>query len=328
VIVIDRGGIGAGMTARTTAHLATELDDFYSELINVRGEDEARIYHDSQVAAVNRIEAICRDEGIDADFERVDGYLFAPADKPQSELEEEYEACRRSASTSNGPIARPCPASTPAARCASPTRAGSTRPNICAGSLRRSRRAAGAFTRTRSHVGDEEKDGGVEITTEAGSGDPRQRRRVRDQFADQRQGRDPHQADPDRTYVVAGRVPKGSVADALVWDTYDAIIMSASSRSANRGPADRRRRRPQTGEMPRHRAADRRARGLDAQSIIQLHPRRVSLVGQVLEPVDFMPFSAATPGTPTSTFTPAISGMGSPTASREPDHHAADHRRA
>src|SRR3712207_7117007 len=33
VIVIDRGGIGNGMTARTTAHLATELDDFYSELI-------------------------------------------------------------------------------------------------------------------------------------------------------------------------------------------------------------------------------------------------------------------------------------------------------
>ena len=56
VIVIDRGRIGRGMTARTTAHLATELDDFYSELIRVRGEDEARLYHDSQVAAVNRIE--------------------------------------------------------------------------------------------------------------------------------------------------------------------------------------------------------------------------------------------------------------------------------
>src|SRR5918998_4818179 len=77
VIVIDRGKIGYGMTARTTAHLATELDDLYSELIRVRGEDEARLYHDSQVSAVNRIEAICRDEGIDADFRRLDGYLFA-----------------------------------------------------------------------------------------------------------------------------------------------------------------------------------------------------------------------------------------------------------
>ena len=55
VVVIDRGRIGMGMTARTTAHLATELDDFYSELIRTRGEDEARLHHDSQVAAVNRI---------------------------------------------------------------------------------------------------------------------------------------------------------------------------------------------------------------------------------------------------------------------------------
>src|SRR5690606_24011519 len=75
VTVIDRGRIGGGMTARTTAHLASALDDYYSELIKVRGADEARLYHDSQVAAINRIEAICRDEAIDADFYRVDGFL-------------------------------------------------------------------------------------------------------------------------------------------------------------------------------------------------------------------------------------------------------------
>jgi glycine/D-amino acid oxidase-like deaminating enzyme len=32
VIVIDRDRIGCGMTARTTAHLATELDDFLAGL--------------------------------------------------------------------------------------------------------------------------------------------------------------------------------------------------------------------------------------------------------------------------------------------------------
>src|SRR3712207_260759 len=83
------------MTARTTAHLATELDDFYSELISVRGEDEARLYHDSQVAAVNRIEAICRDEGIDADFARLDGYLFPAEESHVADLREEFDACRR-----------------------------------------------------------------------------------------------------------------------------------------------------------------------------------------------------------------------------------------
>src|SRR5205814_28881 len=93
VIVIDRGRIGCGMTARTTAHLATELDDFYSELTRVRGENEARIYYDSQVAAVNRIEAICRDEGNDADFARVDGFLFPAEEGHRADLEEEYQAC-------------------------------------------------------------------------------------------------------------------------------------------------------------------------------------------------------------------------------------------
>src|SRR5947208_3159006 len=87
VIVIDRGRIGRGMTARTTAHLSSELDDFYSELIRVRGEDEARIYYDSQVAAVNRIEAICREERIDADFARGDGFLFAAEESHREGLE-------------------------------------------------------------------------------------------------------------------------------------------------------------------------------------------------------------------------------------------------
>ncbi|MFL6766716.1 MAG: FAD-dependent oxidoreductase, partial [Sphingomicrobium sp.] len=62
VIVIDRQDITGGMTARTTAHLVTEIDDRYFDLIKVVGEDKARLYHESQVAAINRIEAICQDE--------------------------------------------------------------------------------------------------------------------------------------------------------------------------------------------------------------------------------------------------------------------------
>src|SRR3712207_572657 len=64
VVVIDRGGIGNGMTARTTAHLATELDDFYSELISVRGEDEARLYHDRSEEHTSELQSrqylVCR----------------------------------------------------------------------------------------------------------------------------------------------------------------------------------------------------------------------------------------------------------------------------
>ena len=77
VIVIDRGDITGGMTARTTAHLVSEIDDRYFDLIKAVGEEHARLYHESQVAAINRIEPVCEDEGIDADFARLPGYLVA-----------------------------------------------------------------------------------------------------------------------------------------------------------------------------------------------------------------------------------------------------------
>ncbi|TIQ65092.1 MAG: FAD-binding oxidoreductase, partial [Mesorhizobium sp.] len=38
VAVLDRGRIGSGMTARTTAHLSSVCDDYFSELIKLRGE--------------------------------------------------------------------------------------------------------------------------------------------------------------------------------------------------------------------------------------------------------------------------------------------------
>ena len=87
VVVIDRGPIGGGMTARTTAHLVTQLDDYYHELIRARGQHDAHLCYESQVTAINRIEAICLQEAIGADLARIDGYLFAAEPGHQSDLE-------------------------------------------------------------------------------------------------------------------------------------------------------------------------------------------------------------------------------------------------
>src|SRR5947209_18622212 len=51
VMVIDRGPIAGGMTARTTAHLASALDDRYHEFISLRGEEEAGQLYQSLVAS-------------------------------------------------------------------------------------------------------------------------------------------------------------------------------------------------------------------------------------------------------------------------------------
>ena len=58
VIVLDRGAIGGGMTSRTSAHLTSNIDDLYQELIRLRGEDEARAYFKARLAAIDRIEEI------------------------------------------------------------------------------------------------------------------------------------------------------------------------------------------------------------------------------------------------------------------------------
>jgi len=71
------------------------VDDRYHWIEHVHGKEGARIVAQSHSAAVDRIEAIVREEGIDCDFERLDGYLFVPPGDPQDELKREFEAAVR-----------------------------------------------------------------------------------------------------------------------------------------------------------------------------------------------------------------------------------------
>lgn len=94
VIVIDRGSIAGGMTARTSAHLAPLCDDLMSEMQKIKGEDQSKLFYESQAAAVDRIEEIQKREGIDCDFRRLDGYLFQGDDMPADVIDEELGAVR------------------------------------------------------------------------------------------------------------------------------------------------------------------------------------------------------------------------------------------
>jgi glycine/D-amino acid oxidase-like deaminating enzyme/nitrite reductase/ring-hydroxylating ferredoxin subunit len=95
VTVVDRGPIGGGMTARTSAHLSYEIDDTYAELIRKHGERAAKLYFESQKAAVDRIEEICAGERIACDFARLDLFVFAPDSKGRGELEDELAAAAK-----------------------------------------------------------------------------------------------------------------------------------------------------------------------------------------------------------------------------------------
>jgi glycine/D-amino acid oxidase-like deaminating enzyme/nitrite reductase/ring-hydroxylating ferredoxin subunit len=297
VIVIDRGKVGRGMTARTTAHLATELDDFYSELISVRGEDEARLYYDSQVAAVNRIEAIVRDEGIDCDFARIDGYLFPAEEDHKADLEEEYQACRTLGIDVEWADRAPMPGRDTGMALRFPNQARFHPLKYLAGLVRAIEARGGSLYGDTAYVREDEDEDGVTIHTEGGQ----EIRASAAVFATNSPVNDKlviHTKQlPDRTYAVAGRVPKGSVPDALVWDTYDAYHyvrihpLSPAEDLIIVGGEDHK-----TGE------ANDQGQRLDALEAWtrERYPAFTRAdyrwSGQVMEPIDFMPFSGRNPG--------------------------------
>jgi glycine/D-amino acid oxidase-like deaminating enzyme/nitrite reductase/ring-hydroxylating ferredoxin subunit len=298
VIVIERHEtIGGVMTPRTTAHLASELDDYYYYLIKAVGEEDARTYYESQVAAINRIEAVCRDEGIDADFTRLDG-LLVPAEAGHThELEQEYDACQTLGVdvewVDEAPV--PLPEGTRALRFPNQ---GRFHPLKYVRGLTRAIEGRGG----RIHGGTvysshKEEDGGVTLETEDGH----TIRAKAAMFATNSPVNDKVTIHtkyvPDRTYVVAGPVPKGSVPDVLLWDTLEAyhyVRLQPLSETEDLlivGGEDHR-----SGEAN---DMDERFAHLESwtrERYPSFAGARYRWSGQVLEPVDFMPYSGRNPG--------------------------------
>lgn len=95
VVVVEAKEIGGGETSRTTAHLSNALDERFYELIRLFGEDGARLAAQSHGKAIDKIEEIIKDEKIDCDFVRVDGYLFATDNQQQDDMMRELEALQK-----------------------------------------------------------------------------------------------------------------------------------------------------------------------------------------------------------------------------------------
>jgi glycine/D-amino acid oxidase-like deaminating enzyme/nitrite reductase/ring-hydroxylating ferredoxin subunit len=95
VIVLDEKPIAGGESGRTSAHLASAIDDRFFEIERLHGVGGSRIQHDSHATAIDLIEQIAREERIDCDFERLDGFLFlGPDDQPEL-LDRELAAAHR-----------------------------------------------------------------------------------------------------------------------------------------------------------------------------------------------------------------------------------------
>lgn len=95
VVILDDGPVGGGQTERTTAHLSNAIDDRYIAIESWHGQDGARLAAESHTAAIAMIETIVARKAIDCDFERLDGFLFSPADIGPELLHSELQAARR-----------------------------------------------------------------------------------------------------------------------------------------------------------------------------------------------------------------------------------------
>lgn len=93
--MLDAWELGAGETSRTTAHLTSVLDKRFFELESLFGKEKTRLAAQSHSDAIDMIESIVKQEKIDCDFERVDGYLVALDEKQKKDFIKESDAIKQ-----------------------------------------------------------------------------------------------------------------------------------------------------------------------------------------------------------------------------------------
>lgn len=221
VIVVDRGAIAGGQTARTTGHLTWFLDDRYYNLEKFFGKRGARLVAESHAAAIDFIESVVKEEKIECDFARVDAYLFLEEGDTQKTLEKEIEAIRKAGMDIAWAERAPFSSTFDTGRCLHAKKQAEFHVLKYLKGLVKAITKNGGKIYSGVHV-NHVKDGKTcVVTTKEGFEIKAQSvivatcSPINDRFMIHTK-----QA-PYRTYVIGGAIPKGSVPKALYWDTGD-----------------------------------------------------------------------------------------------------------
>jgi len=219
VAVLDDGPLAGGMTSRTSGHLVNMLDDRYYELEKLHGAEAMRVAADSHSAAIERIDEIVRKEAIDCDFSRLDGYLFLAEGDKRATLERELDAAHRAGLAGVELVARAPYAWDTGPGLRFPRQAQFHPLKYLAGLAAAIERAGGRIY-CESHA--DHVEGGVPGVVYVGNhvitGDALVV--ATNVPINNRLTLHTKQA-PYMTYVIAARVPRGSVPQVLAWDTGD-----------------------------------------------------------------------------------------------------------
>ncbi|MBH8568464.1 FAD-dependent oxidoreductase [Microvirga sp. STS02] len=222
VLLLEDGELASGESGRTTAHLSNALDDRYTTLENLFGQEGARLAADSHTVAIATIEGIVAEEKIDCDFTRLDGYLFLPQGGHSQELSDELAAAHRAGLTQVAHLAEASTTGFEPGECLHFPQQGQFHILKYLAGLATAITRQGGRICTRTHVSEVHGGTNARVLTATGHTATATKGLViatNTPFND-RVVMHTKQA-PYRTYVVAARVPKGAITKALYWDTAD-----------------------------------------------------------------------------------------------------------
>jgi glycine/D-amino acid oxidase-like deaminating enzyme/nitrite reductase/ring-hydroxylating ferredoxin subunit len=316
VVLLDDGAVGGGQTHRTTAHLASVLDDRFRHLERLHGGERTRLAAASHAVAIDAIEKNVHEEGIECGFERVDGYLLLGEGDTASSLDDELAAAQRAGLADARREERP-PLPDLRGPCLRFPRQAQIHPLRYLHGLARAAQHAGVrlFTGTHAEAVEVASHG---CSVRVGAGHAVRADAVvvaTNTPIHERVAIHTKQA-PYRTYAISMEVPAGVIPRALYWDTEDPYHYVRLH--AHREEADR--------ELLIVGGEDHRIRGVSCAEAVDRYTRLEDWArarfpslgrvvhrwsGEVMEPVDGLAFIGRGPSHPERVFVATgDSGMG------------------
>jgi glycine/D-amino acid oxidase-like deaminating enzyme/nitrite reductase/ring-hydroxylating ferredoxin subunit len=296
VALLEARDLGTGETGHTTAHIAVP-DERFSPLEDALGPEGASLVAEGYSAATDLIESIVIRESIDCDFARVDGYLFSCAADPVSTLQDEFLAACRAGVHVYREARLPVP-TVSEGPCLRFPRQAQFHPLQYLSGLARSIEAAKGAIFCGTHATDvSERNGGVVVTTANGKitadaavvatntpFNDRVKIHVK-QFAYQ-------------SYVVAALIARGSMPRILIWDDADPYHYVRLAHATDDehdllivGGADHK-----TGQESHPEKHHRELETWLRDRFPQAGPLAYRWSGEVMEPLDGLPYLGRNPG--------------------------------
>ncbi|ANU24354.1 FAD-dependent oxidoreductase [Planococcus donghaensis] len=95
VTLIEAGKLVDGVTGRTTAKITAQHGLYYDSLIQIAGEEQAKLYYQANMDGLKFIEDTAKELSIDCDFSHHNAFVYANTAAGAKQIEKEAEAYRK-----------------------------------------------------------------------------------------------------------------------------------------------------------------------------------------------------------------------------------------